>query len=455
MRNHLKHIDILHGDLKKDILKFAIPLIAGNLVQISLGIMDSIVIGQFVGSDAIAAVGSNFSLINLLLTLFMGIASGVNVVVGKCYGMKNQGEVEQVISTALVIGLILGLILGGFTFFVAPFALSWMGTPESIFQEACLYLRIYSVGIPFILLYNFCSAIINAGGNTRKTFACLLLAGGSNLGLNIYFVTQWQLGVAGVAVATVVSNALIAVVALQYVFTCCYQQSRANPSWGKAVAVFKMGIPAGLQGVSYCIASVILQSAVNQFDADVVAGNTIVIGIEGVLYGAMYGFSQASSAFISQNYGAKQYARIDEIVKLCLGYATAIGLVLGAFCIVFANPLLGLYVDNQTAIWAGAIRIFVVFPCYFLSGNNDVLGGAMRGLGHPWPPLAISLSGACLLRIVWIFLVFSLVPQLTILYMVYPISWVLTFGVNCWMYKRIRRQIGEQLGTEEVLEGLC
>ncbi|MCI8646408.1 MAG: MATE family efflux transporter [Firmicutes bacterium] len=439
-----------NGPIFTSILKFAVPIVAGNFLQILFNAVDMAVVGNFVGSNALAAVGANISLINLILNLFIGLSLGANIVTARYCGAQSERDVEETVHCSMAICLLCGIFLAVFGILVAGSALRLLDTPSNIFQDAVVYLRVYALGFPLILIFNFARAIVNAEGDTKWPLLCLAVAGGLNVILNLTFVLLFHLEVMGVALATVISNGVSAFMMLLHL---CRKRTairlrirNLRITRDKAFEIIKVGLPAGLQGVAFSISHVIVQDAVNSFGSEVVTGNTAVINIEGFLYHAMYGFYQASGTFISQNYGAGNYARIKRILLTCLLSALTVGLGLSVLAILFRDSVIGLYSSEAPVIAAGAVRILVVFPLYCLCGMNDVMAGAMRGIGYSAVPLVVSLIGACVFRVMWIFTVFAMYPTLQILYVSYPVSWALTFCAHVICFRIFYHRVCQKRG---------
>lgn len=438
-------IDMCNGPIFKNVLKFAVPIVAGNFLQILFNAVDMAVVGNFVGSNALAAVGANISLINLILNLFIGLSMGANIVTARYCGAQSEKDIEETVHCSMAMCLFCGIFLAAFGILVAGNALKLLDTPENIFQDAVVYLKVYALGFPLILIFNFARAIVNAEGDTKWPLFCLAVAGALNVVLNLTFVLIFHLDVMGVALATVLSNG---VSALMMILRLCRKHTAIRLRIhnirfvrGKALEIMKVGLPAGLQGVAFSISHVIVQDAVNSFGSVVVTGNTAVINIEGFLYHAMYGFYQASGTFISQNYGAHNYGRIKRILSICLSSALTVGLGLSILAILFRDAVIGLYSGEAAVIAAGAVRILVVFPLYCLCGMNDVMAGAMRGIGYSTVPLIVSLIGACVFRVAWIFTVFAVNPTLETLYMSYPVSWAMTFCAHYICFRVFYRRM--------------
>lgn len=447
-KTNAETIDMCSGPILKNVLKFAVPIMIGNFLQILFSAVDMAVVGNFVGEDALAAVGANISLVFLIFNLFVGLSIGANIVTARYYGAQDKQGVEEAVHCSMAICLICGVFIAVLGIAISRYSLEMLDTPANIMEDAVTYLRVSAIGFPFTLIFNFTRAIVNAEGDTKFPLYCLVIAGATNAVLNLIFVLVFKLDVFGVAFATVLSNGLSA--ALMVVHLCRkttiikLRIRRIRLVKNKAFDIIKVGLPAGLQGVAFSISNVIVQNAVNSFGSVVVAGNTAVINIEGFLYQAMYGFYQASGTFVSQNYGARNYDRIKRVMYVCMLCAFIAGFGMSVFSIVFREGVIGIYSSDEAVIAAGAIRILVVFPIYCLCGLNDVLSGAMRGIGYSTVPLVISLIGACVLRVVWIFSIFDMYHTLIMLYMSYPVSWILTFAAHFTAfnicYKSIRRK---------------
>ena len=429
-RAKISYIEMCSGSIPKNVLRFALPIIAGNFAQILFNATDMVVVGQFVGEKALAAVGANTSLVFLIFNLFVGISIGANVVTARYYGAGDWKRVSESVHCSMAIAVLSGILIMIVSIAIARASLNLLDTPADILDDAVTYLKVYACSFPFMMVFNFTRAILNAEGDTKYPLYCLLLSGATNVVLNLAFVILFGLGVFGVALATVFSNFLSA--AMMVVHLCNKTTviklhiRKIHITKKEGVEIIKVGLPAGIQGVAFSVSNVIMQDAVNSFGSVVVAGNTAVINIEGFLYQAMYGFYQASSTFVSQNFGAGKYDRIKKILYFCLFAAFTSGFGVAIISIIFRNQIIGIYSGEADVVAAGAIRILVVFPLYCLCGLNDVISGAMRGIGFPTIPLIISLIGACVFRVVWILTLFSKFHTLEVLYLSYPVSWVLT-----------------------------
>ena len=438
-------IDMCHGPLLSRILLFAVPLICSGVLQLLFNATDIIVVGRFVSSNAMAAVGSTSSLINLLVNFFIGISVGANVLVARFRGANDFDDAQQTVQTALITA-----VFGGFVLIIAGLLLArpmlvWMATPAEVLDQAVLYMRVYFIGMPATMLYNFGAAVLRAVGDTRRPLYFLTLAGVINVAGDLFFVIVLGMGVAGVAVATVLSqivSATLIVLCLMRVDGMCnvnLRRLRFYPD--KFRRMMQVGLPAGLQSVIFNISNVLIQSSVNSFGATVVAGNTAASNIEGFVYTSMNALYQTSLSFTSQNLGAKQYHRIDQILVRCLALVLLIGLVLGNGAHLFGRTLLGIYSGEADVIEYGMMRLGVVSVTYCLCGMMDVVAGSVRGLGYSILPMLVSLAGACVFRVIWIFTVFQWQHTLFSLYVSYPISWALTISAHLVCYFAVRRRV--------------
>lgn len=427
-------IDMCNGPLFGKILLFYIPLMLSGILQLLFNAADIVVVGRFAGSDSLAAVGSTSSLINLLVNLFIGLSVGANVLVARFYGAGQKKELEEMVHTAVMTSFVSGCILIIAGVGLAGPALRLMGTPANVINKAILYMRIYFIGMPFTMAYNFGSAILRAAGDTRRPLYYLLTAGIINVILNLIFVIVFSMGVAGVAAATVISQAVSSLLVLRCLlrtdglYKIELKKLRIVPD--KLLKMLQIGLPAGLQGILFSLSNVLIQSSVNSFGSIAMAGNTAASNIEGFVYTSMNAFYQTAISFTSQNYGAKNYRRIGKILVICQLCVFGVGLVLGNTAYLFSGTLLKLYSTETEVIKYGMLRMSIICTTYFLCGMMDTMVGALRGLGYSVLPMLVSLTGACLFRILWIYLVFSRYRTLECLYYSYPISWALTFMVH-------------------------
>lgn len=433
-------IDMCNGPLLGKILMFYIPLMLSGVLQLLFNAADIIVVGRFAGNQALAAVGSTSSLINLIVNLFIGLSVGTNVLVARYYGAGQKKELSETVHTAILTSLISGILLIIIGVSLAKPALLLMGTPEDVINQSALYMRIYFAGMPVMMLYNFGSAILRAVGDTKRPLYYLLIAGIINVILNLIFVIAFQMDVAGVALATVISQVVSAVLVLRCLIrsTSDYRVilSQLRIAGDKLIKMLQIGLPAGLQGALFSISNVLIQSSINSFGSIAMAGNTAASNIEGFVYTSMNAFHQSAISFTGQNYGAKKYKRIGRICLICQVAVCIVGGVLGTLSYVCAGSLLQLYSTDTEVIAYGILRLSIIGPTYFLCGTMDTIVGSMRGMGYSMMPTLVSLTGACLLRVVWISTIFQMNRTLECLYFSYPVSWLLTTLVHflCFFY---------------------
>lgn len=438
-------IDMIHGPLLGKILLFTLPLMASSILQLLFNAADIIVVGRYAGSDALAAVGSTGALINLLTNMFIGFSVGANVLVARYYGAGKPDEVSETVHTSVMLSIIGGILLAAIGIIFASPLLELMGTPENVLPLAALYVRIYFAGMPAILLYNYGSAILRAIGDTKHPLYYLAVAGVLNIILNLIFVIVFEMSVAGVALATILSQTLSAILVIRCLMHteggCHLDLHQLKIHSHKLWKILQLGLPAGLQGSIFSLSNVLIQSSVNSFGAIAMAGNSAAANIEGFTYVAMNSFYQAAITFVSQNMGAMEFKRIRKIAWQCLACVTVTGALLGNLSFFFGHQLLGIYSDEAEVIRYGIYRLEVIGTTYFLCGIMDVCVGCLRGIGYSFLPMVVSLLGACGFRILWIFTVFKGHHDLHTLYISYPISWAITASVHmiCFLilYRRM------------------
>ena len=427
-------MDMCNGPLGGKIIRFALPLMFSSMLQLLFNAADVIVVGRFAGSEALAAVGSTGSLVNLLLNLFVGMSVGANVVVARAWGAKNRYGANNAVHTSILLSLIGGVIIGIIGMVFAKPLLKLMSFPENVIDLSAVYMRVYFAGMPAILLYNYGSAILRAIGDTKRPLVILLLAGILNVGLNLFFVINLHMSVAGVALATIISQILSAALVLRCLAKGSgiikFEFKKLKMHKQSFLKILKIGIPAGLQGMVFSFSNIVLQSTINTFESDVMAGNAASGNIEGFIYVAMNSFYQAAITFTGQNMGAGQYKRILKILKWCYTYCTAISIVLISLTVVFSRQLLEIYTSSEPVIEAGMIRLRYVCGPYVLCGLMEVSLGVLRGMGLSLLPTIVSILGACGLRLLWIAFVFPMFNTINAVYAVYPVSWSVTVAAH-------------------------
>ena len=412
-------IDMTSGPLLGKILLFSIPLMLSGILQLLFNAADIIVVGRFAGSGALAAVGSTSSLINLLINVFVGLSVGVNVLVARYYGARKDNPLLRL-----------------------------MGTPEDVLSQSVLYMRIYFLGMPVLMVYNFGAAILRAIGDTRRPLYFLFASGVVNVCLNLFFVVVLGMGVDGVAWATVISEHISAFLVLKSLMSAPgalklnLKQLRIHPR--KLKRIVKIGLPAGMQGAIFSISNVLIQSSVNSFGSIAMAGNTASSNIEGFVYTAMNAVYQTNLSFTSQNLGGRKYSRINKIMYICLGVVTAVGLILGLTAVAAGDGLLHIYSSDPEVLHYGMLRLEIICTTYFLCGIMDCMVGSLRGLGYSIIPMFVSLTGACGFRVLWVFTVFAAYRSLDVLYLSYPVSWAITAIAHMVTFHKIRRKIPRQ-----------
>lgn len=440
-------MNLCEGSILNKLLLFSLPLIASSVLQLFFNAADVVVVGKFAGDNSLAAVGSNGSIINLLTNVFMGLSVGANVLVARYFAAKQEQELRKTVHTAITVSLICGIVLAIIGVLSAKQLLIWMQSPSEVIDLAALYMRIYFMGMPATMLYNFGAAILRGVGDTKRPLYYLSFAGVVNVVLNLIFVIVFKMDVAGVALATVISQCISAVLVLR----CLSKEESAirlerqylGVDKGILLRILQIGLPAGVQGSLFSLSNVVIQSSINSFGATIVAGNSAACNIEGFVYVAMNAFSQAIVAFVSQNIGAGKYERIHKIVittQLCV---LVVGIVLGNAVYLLGEPLMGLYSDSPVVIAAGVKRLAYICTLYALCGMMDSMVGALRGLGYSIMPMIVSLLGACAFRMAWIFIFFQIEKFHTIetVYVAYPISWALTLSVHVICYLIVSRKL--------------
>lgn len=427
-------MDMCSGPLLKKVLQFALPLMATGILQLLYNAADIIVVGRFAGKTALAAVSSTGSLINLIVNLFMGLSVGASVVVARRYGAGDYAGVNKVLHTAVTLSIVSGILVGIVGFSLSRALLEMMDSPEDVIDQATLYLRIYFVGIPAAMVYNYCAASLRALGDTKRPLYYLSISGAVNVILNLILVIFFRMGVAGVAIATAVSQVVsmvLIVICLLRTDGCIHlDPKKLRIDLPELKEVLKIGLPAGLQSSVFAISNVLIQSSINSFGSAVMAANGAAGNIEGFIYTAMNSISQATLTFTGQNMGAKKYNRILRILGACSVLVTAIGLIAGVAARLGGPVLLQLYTTEPEVVAIGLVRLSFVGLPYFLCGLMEVVGGMLRGCGYSVTPMIVSMLGACAFRVIWIYTLFAAFPTLTMLYISYPISWLLTTAAH-------------------------
>lgn len=437
-------MDMCSGPILRKMLMFALPLMLSSILQLLFNAADIVVVGKFAGDNSLAAVGSNIALINLLTNLFIGLSIGANVVAARHYGAKAWDDLRRTVHTAMLLSMLSGALLLVLGVIGAEQMLIWMQTPEEVLPLATVYLRIYFLGMISTMVYNFGSALLRAVGDTKRPLYFLLCAGIINVILNLLFVIGFQMDVMGVAIATVISETVSALLVLRCLVKekgGIHLELRAmRIDRKKMLQILRIGLPAGFQGVVFALSNVVIQSSVNIFGNIVVAGNSAAANLEGFVYMAMNAFYQTTLSFVSQNYGAGEQKRINRIVLLGEACVIVTGTLLGNMVVFFGNDLLQIYSNNPEVIAAGMVRLHYISMIYALCGIMDVMVGALRGIGYSIMPMIVSIVGVCVLRLIWLATVFQ-IPEfhkIETVYLSYPVTWILTSLVYIVFFVWIR-----------------
>lgn len=443
-------IDMCNGPILKKMLVFTLPLMCSSMLQLLFNAADIIVVGRFAGDTALAAVGSTSSLVMLLSNLFIGLSVGANVLAARYFGAGRGNELSKTVHTSLLLSMISGVILTAMGILLAKPILGLMDTPDTVIDLSVLYLRIYFLGMPAMLLYNFGSAILRAKGDTKRPLVYLSIAGIINVCLNLVLVIVFDLGVAGVGIATATSQFISATLMLR-----CLSKEKGGFRFSvkklkfhkdKLIAILQIGLPAGIQSTLFSLSNVLIQASINSFGDVAMAGSAAASNIEGFVYVAMNAFYQAAITFTSQNVGAGKYHRVKPIMIRTVLCVTVTGLVLGNLAYRFGNVLLLFYTSSPAVVVEGLRRLSYVSAWYFICGIMDTLVGILRGLGYSIVPMLVSLIGACGLRIVWIMTIFQIpiLHTLDIIYLSYPVTWLITAGTHFICYLVIMKKLKDK-----------
>ena len=434
-----------NGTIMDKLISFALPLMLSGMLQLTFNAVDIVVIGQFSGKQSLAAVGATTALINVFTNLFIGISLGANVIAARFYAAGRDKEMSETVHTAISLALISGIVMGIVGIVFSHGALQLMGTPSDVIDLSTLYMRIYFIGMPFFMLYNYGAAILRAVGDTKRPLMFLIISGVVNAALNLTLVIGAHLGVAGVAIGTVVSQCLSCILVLR----CLYRiegsyQLRFSKLCIKGVYVkqiFQVGIPAGLQSMVINFSNALLQSSVNSFGSTEMAGYTAANNLLGFLYMSINSVTQACMSFTSQNFGVGKYKRMDRVLKDCLILTMGIALVLGGGFYIFGPQILKIYTRSPKVIESAMEILSITTVPYFLCGIMDLFPGALRGMGYSMVPMILSVIGTVGTRIVWIYGLFPTHRSLYFLFISYPGSWIATIVMQVICYYFVRRMV--------------
>lgn len=451
-----KKIDMLSGPLAWPLITYAVPIMLTSVLQLLFNAADLVVVGAYCGSFSVAAVGATGAITNLIVNLFIGLSVGTGVAVAHGIGSREWDQVRNTVHTAVPMALVSGLFLTVLGVGLSRRILRAMGTPEEVLGLAATYMEIYFLGITAHMLYNFCASMVRAAGDTKSPLVILTAAGVVNVGLNILFVRYLGRNVDGVALATVLSEtgAAIAIVILMVRRTdsCRLELRKLRFHKEPLKKMLRIGIPAGIQSCMFSLSNVLLQSAVNSFGAVAVSGNAAVANLEGFMYVIENSFHQTAVNFVGQNCGALQFRRVKKVTGLCMLYAAVAGILFGGLMCLFGPQLLSLYItDSQEAIRIGISRMLVDVAPYFLFGLQDVVTGALRGIGASFVSMILTVLGICGIRVLWIYTVFQ-IPRFhsqTVLYVSYPLSWIVTLIIQLTAFSVIFRRLQKRCAPEE------
>lgn len=430
-RRRSHQINMLEGPLVKKILLFTLPLAGSSILQQLFNSTDVAVVGRFSSSQALAAVGSNAPLINMFVLLFTGLSVGANVLIARYIGQNDRKKVSEAVHTVITLSLICGFLLLILGQVIAAPLLRLMNTPDDVIDLAATYLRIYFMGMPFVMLYNFGSAILRSVGDTSRPLYCLVISGIVNVLLNLFFVIVCDMSVAGVAIATVIADGISAGLVMMFLIRNEDESIRVNPkklSFKKEhlIMILKIGAPAGIQGMVFSISNVFIQTAINGFGSQAVAGSSAELNFEYITYYIVSAFSQAAVTFTSQNYGALQFDRCKKVFRLCMLFSCIFTGCVSVIFMLGSGFFITFFTTDPTVIKYAIIRMAIVMLLELMTGSYEISGGALRGIGHSLLPAILTIFGSVVFRIIWLFTVFKAYHTYDMLLMVYPVSWLIT-----------------------------
>ena len=431
-------VDMTHGPFGGKIVRFALPLMLTGILQLVYNTADTVTVGRFAGTNALAAVGSTGSLVTLLLNIFVGMSMGAGVLSARCIGSGDRAALGRCVNTSLSLGLISGVLASLIGVTLSGVLLSFMNVDPAVLPLSTVYLRIYFLGSPAQMFYNFGAAVLRSSGDTKRPLYILLCTGLVNVGLNLYFVIVFGLGVVGVALATIISQYLSAIVILAIFIKngadFGFALRKMRPYKRELLDIVKIGVPAGLQNSMFSISNVIIQSVTNSFGPEAMAGISAGSNYDAYIYVATNAFTQAGITFTSQNVGARRPDNLKTVYRKTLSFAAVIGLVLAAVGFFCRRGILGIFSEDAGVIAVGVARMALVMPFYIFCSLQDMTTGFIRGLGKSTSPMIVSVIGTCALRLAWIWLALPLNRTLTMLFIAYPLSWFVTFVMQTALY---------------------
>ena len=445
MKTNKYEIDMCNGTIMDKLISFSLPLMLSSILQLMFNAVDIIVVGRFSSSRALAAVGATTALINIFTNLFIGISLGANVLAARYFAAGRDREMSEAVHTAITLALISGVVMAFIGAGMSGTALGLMDTPGDVIGLSAVYMRIYFMGMPFFMLYNYGAAVLRAVGDTKRPLLFLIAAGMANVVLDLLLVIVIPLGVAGVAIGTVVSQMISCILVLRCLYRSegSYQLrfSKLMLRWVYLKRIFQVGIPAGIQSTVINFSNALLQSSVNSFGSTAMAGYTAANNILGFLYAAVNAVTQACMSFTSQNYSVGKQKRMDRVLLDCILLSTGVAAVLGIGAYVFGSQILRIYTAEQDVIQCGLEILSITTVPYFLCGIMDLIPGALRGMGHSAVPMVLSVIGTVGTRIVWIYMFFPRNRSLHFLFISYPGSWIITIAMQAVCFWFVRRRI--------------
>lgn len=441
-------IDMCNGSIMDKLISFSLPLMVSGILQLAFNAVDIIVVGRFSGSQALAAVGSTTALINVFANLFIGISLGANVLAARFYAAGKDREMSETVHTSITLALISGIMMAVIGVLLAKWALEIMGTPDDVIGQSALYMRIYFMGMPFFMLYNYGAAILRAIGDTKRPLIFLIISGIANAALNMILVILFHMGVAGVAIGTIISQLISCVLVL----TCLYRSegsyqlrfSKLKINGAYMEQIFQVGVPAGIQSTVINLSNALLQSSVNSFGSIAMAGYTAANNMLGFLYMSVNSITQACMSFTSQNYGVGKLKRMDKVLRDCVILSISIAAVLGGLAYCFGPQILTVYTSDPKVINCGMEILAYTSITYFLCGIMDLFPGALRGMGYSAVPMVLSVIGTVGTRIVWVFGIFPNHRSLSVLFVSYPVSWIITIVLQVVCFYFVRKRVHQK-----------
>ncbi len=448
MNKNKYEIDMCNGSIMDKLISFALPLMLSGILQLMFNAVDIIVVGHFSSSQALAAVGSTTALINVFVNLFIGVSLGTNVLAARCYAAGKDKEMSEVVHTSILFALISGIVMAVIGVLLAKPALQLMQTPADVIDQSALYMRIYFLGMPFFMLYNYGAAVLRAVGDTKRPLMYLILSGIVNTLLNLFLVIVFRLAVAGVAISTIIAQCMSCILILN-----CLRKSESsykltfsglNIKWVYLRQIFQVGIPAGIQSTVINFSNALLQSSVNSFGSTAMAGYTAANNILGFLYASVNAVTQACMSFTSQNFGVGKYKRVDLVLRDCMILTVGVSLVLGGGAYLFGNEVLRIYTNDSEVVRCGVEILSITTVPYFLCGIMDLFPGSLRGMGYSTVPMILSVVGTVGMRIFWIYRVFPLHRSLYVLFISYPASWTFTIIMQVICFICVRKIVNRR-----------